>query len=362
MKPALRALTKITTAKQIIILTRTGTLKLDSNLTNTFNYQESINAAYAQASKTFGHLFTLKAGGRMEQTYMKGHQTIPVDTSFIVNRIDFFPYVYLSRRIIKIMGIEFAGLPDIQENHHPPTYQNLSPYTKYVDEFDYQVGNPALKPQFTNNYEANISYDDMPIFAIGQNYTTDIFSSVLYKDNTQKNVAITTYDNLGKDKETYLRTMAGIPPGGKYFFALGAQYNLNEFNGTYENQQLNLERGSWRLFTFHSLNLFKQTKIVMYGFMMINGFQNFYELKNFGALNCGITQTLMKKKLSITLNGRDILRTMKVQFNLDQGSIFTTGNRYSDSQRIGINIRYNFGMKKKEERKGILPNDVEDYN
>lgn len=332
----------------------------DPDRTNAFSYRENINAVYAQASKTFGKIFTLKAGGRLEQTYMKGHQTIPADTSFIISRADWFPYVYLSRRIIKMFGIELTGYIIYRKTITRPGYQSLNPYIKYIDEFLYESGNPALKPQFTDNYEANISYDDMPVFAIGQNYTRDIFSSVVYKDKTHGDIAVRTYDNIGKDKETYFRTMVGIPPGGKYFFALGAQYNLNDFNGVYENQPLKISKGSWRLFTFHSLSLFKQTKLTVYGFTMINGFQNFYDLKNFGSLNFGLTQTLLKKKLTITLSGRDILRTMVTKFSLDQGYISTTGDRYSDNQRFGFNIRYNFGVKKKDERKGFVPENVDD--
>ena len=86
---------------------------------------------------------------------------------------------------------------------------------------------------------------------------------------------------------------------------------------------------------------------------MVNGQQNFYELENFGQLNAGIHQTFFHKKLTISFHARDILRTMETEFNLDQGGIQTYGSRYSDNQRFGINIRYNFGVKSKEERKGM---------
>jgi hypothetical protein len=44
---------------------------------------------------------------------------------------------------------------------------------------------------------------------------------------------------------------------------------------------------------------------------------------------------------------------METKFKLDQGGIETYGSRYSDNQRFGINIRYNYGVKAKEERKGM---------
>ncbi len=330
-----------------------GAMTNDSLRTNAFNYIESINSAYAQASYTFGKLFTLKTGVRMEQTFMKGIQTIPVDTSFLINRADFFPYIYISRKLPSIMGIQLWSYIIYRKSITRPGYQNLNPYIKYIDEFLCEAGNPALRPQFTDNIEINISFDDMPVFAIGQNYTSDIFSQVVYQDKEMNNVAVMTYDNLGKNKETYYRGMIGFPPGGAYFFALGGQYNINEYDGFYEGLPLSYTRGSWRFFTFHSLTLFKQTRITLSGFMMRKGQQGFYELNDFGQLNIGIHQTLLGKRLTISLNARDIFRTMLTEFSLNQGSIHTYGNRYADNHRFGINIRYNFGMEKKDERKGL---------
>jgi hypothetical protein len=222
-----------------------------------------------------------------------------------------------------------------------------------VDPLLYESGNPQLKPQFADNVEMNVSFDDMPVFAVGRNYTHDIFSGVVYTDSSNSNVIVSTYDNLGKSTETYYKFMIGIPPGGKYFFALGGQYNLMEYNGWYEGKPLQYERGSWRFFTFHSLTLFKETKLTVSGFMMKGGQQGFYELSDFGSLNVGLTQTLMKKNLMITVNARDILHTMKTEFKLNQGGIRSYGDRYGDNQRFGINIRYNFGLKKKTDRKGL---------
>ena len=41
------------------------------------------------------------------------------------------------------------------------------------------------------------------------------------------------------------------------------------------------------------------------------------------------------------------------EFELNQGAVRTYGDRYSDNRRIGINIRYNFGLGKKDNRKSI---------
>lgn len=337
-----------------------GGLVTDTLRTNAFSYRESINAAYAQASKTLPGKFLLKAGVRMEHTFMEGTQTVPADTSFVIKRADWFPYVYLSRPLFTIATYEMRAFLIYRRTISRPGYQDLNPYIKYVDQYLYETGNPALQPQFTDNYEANISFNDMPIFAIGRNYTRDIFSEVVYEDPNVGIVAVKTLDNVGKNRETYFRIVGALPPGGKYFFVAGAQYNLNEYDGLYEGEPLSFSRGSWRFFTFHSLSLTKTTKLTMNGFMMLNGQQNFYALNTFGQLSFGLNQTFWARRLNVTLNVTDVLRTMTTEFSLNQGSINTTGSRYNDNQRFGINIRYNFGIKKRDEQGGMMQLDADD--
>lgn len=331
-------------------ITRDAVTLPDGTRTNAFNYNEFINSAYVQASAPLPGDLLLKAGLRLEQTYMNGFQTVPSDTSFLVHRVDLFPYVFLSRRVFEIAGYEMRAYMIYRRSINRPNFQNLNPYNRFVDQYLFETGNPALKPQFTENFEANISFDEIPIFALGRSDVQDIFSQVVYQNKDDNNIAVRTYDNVGRNRETYFRMAGAIPPGKTYFFVAGAQYNHNVYDGIYQNQPLSFSRGSWRFFTFHSLNLGKQTRLTMSGFMMLKGQQNFYELNTMGMLNFGLTHSMLDRKLTISLSARDVLRTMEAQFSLNQGAMPATGSRYSDTQRFGINIRYNFGIRNKPER------------
>lgn len=324
--------------------------------TNAFSYNERISAAYAQLSRPLGWGINLKGGVRLEHTFMEGNQRVPADTSFVVDRADWFPYLYLSRPLVELAGFEVMGFLIYRRTITRPGYQSLNPYVNYVDQFLYETGNPSLKPQFAENIEANISLNDMPIFAIGRSYTKDIFSSVIYRDPMFPDVAMRTFDNLGQSTETYFRGIVGIPPGGRYFFAAGAQYNHNTYDGVYEGQPLNFSRGSWRFFTFHMLRLGQETRLTMSGFMMTRGQMNFLELNTFGQLNLGLNRTFLNKRLTLTLSARDVLRTMVTEFELNQGSIRTFGDRYADNQRFGFNVRYTFGIPNRQNRQQNMLN------
>jgi len=318
----------------------------DDFRTSQYTFKEQINAGYIQGSKTWGAV-VLKVGTRVEQTIMQGEQKIPSDTSFSLNRTDAFPYVFLSRKLLKIAGYELRGY-----------YEFLNPFPKYIDPFLYETGNPSLKPQFTSNYEANISVDDKPIFAFGVNETKDIFTNVLYQSPANKQISYRTYDNLGKSRETYFRGIAVIPPGKAYFAVVGAQLNHNVYNGVYEQKPIVFDKATWTFFTFHSLKLDKLSTFTMNGFWRTNGQQQFYELDNFGQLNSSLNRQFLNKKLTVTLSMNDIFFTNKNTFTLRQGSIYAVGFRENDTRRFGINIRYNFGIKPKEQKLDMLDTDV----
>jgi len=329
--------------------------------TSSFKYTEQINAGYLQASKTWGPVI-LKVGSRLEQTIMQGHQLIPKDTTFSLNRVDAFPYVYLSRKIIMIMNYELRGFLVYRKSISRPSYDYLNPFAKYVDPFLYEVGNPRLKPQFTTNYEANISVDDKPLFAYGVNETTDIFTSVVYQSPTNKQVSYRTYDNLGKSRETYFRVIGVIPPGKKYFAVVGTQYNRNEYTGFYEGKPIVFNRGTWSIFSFQSYKIDGFSTLTFNGFWRIKGQQQFYELSDFGSLNTSINRQFLNKKLVITASYNDFLFTNNNHFELHQGTQNAIGYRETDSRRWGISLRYNFGFKPKENKLEMLEQGVQDKN
>jgi len=326
----------------------------DKSRTNSFRSNENINAVYLQGSKTIGKDFVAKFGTRLENTNLKGRQMVPSDTSYAIHRTDLFPYVYLSKNLMKIAGFDLRAYLIYRRSIRRPYYDQLNPFSRYIDEFLSEVGNPSLRPQFTNNYEANISVDERPILAAGINDTKDIFSNVIYQADSSRSQAYRTYDNLGKNKEWYLRGLGAIPPGGRYFFVLGAQYNHNFYQGIYEGKSLSFKRGTWTFFTYHTFKIDKRSVITLNGFYRLKGQQQFYELSEFGALNASINRKFLKDKLVITLSINDMFYTNKNDFSIQQGSVNAAGTRLADTRRWGINLRYNFGIRKKDENNNMF--------
>ena len=326
--------------------------KLDSFQTNKFKYRENISAAYFQVSKTF-YGFTLKPGLRLERTDINGNQLFPKDTTLSIKRTDLFPYVYLRHDLFKLFGFQLTGNAIYRRSITRPYYEVLNPYPKYIDQFLYDVGNPRLQPQFTTNYEFNVNADQFPVFSIGLNDIKDIFTNVTYQDSSSK-IAYRTFDNLGRNKEMYMRFVAGVPPGKKYFFYAGTQYNHVNYSGFYQGEPLNYKRGTWTFFMYQNYKPTPTFNVSLNGFMRLRGLQNFYEFKSFGQLNITGNKAILQKKMNIILSVNDIFRTNKYSFVLQQAGIRADGTRANDSRRIGLTLRYNFGLKPKEEKQPMF--------
>jgi hypothetical protein len=88
----------------------------------------------------------------------------------------------------------------------------------------------------------------------------------------------------------------------------------------------------------------------MHGFMRMKGVYNFYEMTNFGSMNFNMTQFLLKKKMTITASIADLFYTNNSTAHLKQGDLEAISKRWTDSRRFGFNIRYNFGIRKKDEK------------
>jgi iron complex outermembrane recepter protein len=319
---------------------------LNKYQTNSFKYKENIAAIYLQVSKTFNG-FTIKPGVRLEHTDITGNQLVPTPNTFKIKRTDLFPYIYLRHGLGKAIGFTLTGNLIFRRSITRPSYEALNPFPKFVDQYTYDVGNSNLRPQITNNYEFNVNANEFPIFSVGLNDIQDIFTTLT---NAKADTLFRTWDNLGKNKEVYMRLVGGIPPGKKYFFYLGTQMSMINYDGVYNGELFKYKRASWNIFTFHSYKATPTLNVSLQGFMRINGVFNFFETSTFGSLNLSANKSILKKKMNIILSVNDVLLSNRFNFNVDVPKFIGSGIQYGDSRRIGIALKYNFGLKPKPEK------------
>ncbi len=119
-------------------------------ISNEFQYVDYVHAAYASFSqKLVKANLNYQVGLRVESSKYDGEQ-IGKSTRYSNQfPLAFFPSAFLSK--------SFEGKQDFQVNYsrriNRPNFFQLLPNTDYSDIFNFQTGNPNLKPEFTNSLE-----------------------------------------------------------------------------------------------------------------------------------------------------------------------------------------------------------------
>jgi len=179
---------------------------IDYEKSNHFLYQENINAAYLNVSRE-GKRFSVQAGLRFENTVSNGHQLgnlIKPDSSFKRTYNSLFPTVYFTYKL------DTAGNHQLGLNYgrriDRPYYQDLNPFFSPLDKFTYYVGNPFLKPSFTQSIELSHTFKNKVTTTFGYswvkddvNETIEILNGTYY--SRPANVSKTTVANVSVNAE-----------------------------------------------------------------------------------------------------------------------------------------------------------------
>jgi hypothetical protein len=135
-------------------LRKSGNNWLPDSRNNHFIYTENINAAYLNANKSFKK-WDVQTGIRMENTNTKGVQT--TDNSTVKRSyVSFFPSVFVSYNA----GAKNIFTASASRRLQRTNYQDLNPFTYFLDSLSYRQGNPYLTPQFSYYYELKHTYNN----------------------------------------------------------------------------------------------------------------------------------------------------------------------------------------------------------
>lgn len=316
-----------------------GVFVNDASRTNRFVYDEKVNAAYINLGQTFKKT-TIQAGLRAESTTSTGNL---ITNSEVVHRsyLDFFPSVFINQTLSDKheLGINYSRRID------RPSYDNLNPFTYYLDQYTYEKGNPFLKPQYTNTFELAYTYNKTLNVTLGYSRTTDASVDVLYTDTVRKATFQTT-ENL-QTRDNY-----NININTPYTITKWWTGNLN-VDGFYQSfksaallgQMLNNGQ-----FAFQGRAT--QTFIVPgYKFELTANYQSaqsysIFKIKPQYAIDAGVSHSFYQKKMNLKLAVSDIFNTRKSRVSTNYSDTQLNLVQKNETRIARITFTYNFGNSK----------------
>jgi outer membrane receptor protein involved in Fe transport len=189
-------------------------LNLSPSLSNVFSYQQTVNAGYFNYTMSTKSAYSLKVGGRYEYTTINAQLPNQSEYSTKIPPYGVFvPSINISRKLKNGRTIKAAYNRRIQR----PSIQLLNPNIQASNPLNITVGNPALAPEYTNNYE--LSYTTFikgttVNFATFYRNTTGSIQSVRRPSVTGDTVR-TTFANIGTESTYGINFFANFVVGKK---------------------------------------------------------------------------------------------------------------------------------------------------
>lgn len=322
-----------------------ASLVTDAAYTNKFEYEQTVNAVFGTVEKPFGK-FTVQGGLRLEQVNIDINQR----TSKVRASDDYFrayPTVYLAYDFADSSRVRASYSRRIQR----PQPLDLNPYRVYVDPQNVREGNPNLKPEITDSFEASWQKRAAGGFYLATLFyrqSSDGITDVI-KD-LGGNVFLTTRENLSQSRRAGLELIANGRLAKTLTYNVSGTVQYNEidvrstvFSGKRDNTSIG-GRGSlnWQ----PTPNDFFQVS----GFMMGEQLQAQGVRKPSGLLNLGYRRKV-NDKLSIVLTANNVLDTMKERIETDTTRFREVSERVFMPPSLFVGVTYSFGGQGSDNRR-----------
>ena len=310
--------------------------------TNHFVYDEKIDAGYVNFSQNFKKT-SVQLGLRGEYTSSKAVG----DSSGIVKSIpnsyfNLFPSVFITQTLNdkNELGINYSRRID------RPQYDNMNPFVFYLDPYTYVVGNPYLKPQYTNNFELNYTYNKQLTVTLGYSRTSDVITEVPGTNPVTK-VSFITNENLQTQNSYNINVFT------PYTIAKWWEGNVNAtgfYLGFKSNdlQGANLDRGQ-AAYQVRTTQTF--TPISGYKLEITANYQSaltyvLYDVKPQYSVDAGISHSFASKKLNVKLSMNDIFNTLTNNVTSNYQTNDLDIHQKRETRITRLTLTYNFGSTK----------------
>jgi outer membrane receptor protein involved in Fe transport len=318
----------------------------DYSISNTFKYKENINALYLNFTKQIKK-WNVQAGLRFENTNYKGHQLgnpEKDDSAFTRNYNNLFPTAAIAYKFNDDNEINFSFGRRIDR----PAYQSLNPFLYFINKYTYEVGNPLLRPQYSNNF--NLGYLFKGKFNASVNYSeiSNYFSTIF---RTENSVTIYTQDNLQKLRTVGLSLSEELEVSKWWNVSMSGNITYKKVAGFVNGENLVTEAYTYLLEATNQFTIAKGLSAELSGFYNSRDVDGQFTTKDYGQVSFGISKQLLNNKATLKLNARDLFYFQVIHGSILYNNVKETYVQSSDTRVVNLSFTYRFGKKPGEARR-----------
>jgi len=310
---------------------------IDTTQTNHFIYSENINAGYVSYSRDIRKA-SFQVGVRAEQTIANGDQ-VTTGQTFSRNYTQLFPNFSIDDSIAKNNQLDFSATRRIDR----PTYEQLNPFSLYINPTFYLQGNPLLVPQNAYTFELSDTYKENYTLGVTYTHTINPIITVIVPIAGRQNIIQQTDDNLGSSDYYGVNGTIACPVTKWWTTTTSADAFYNHFNADISSTPLNSTRFLVDANTDNVFNISKKTTLDINGYYISGADLGYLYIKSQGSLSLGVQFKVFNNRGTIKLNASDILWT-----EITNGVTAFTGYNEAiyvkrDTRTVGFSFTYHLG-------------------
>lgn len=314
----------------------------DTYMDSYFKYRESIYAGYVSFNSRLSESLEIQAGLRSEYMLFKS-ASITQNMYNNDHYLKFFPTLYLQYNLNDKNSITASYGRRIDR----PNYKQLDPFVEYTSPLSYAMGNPNLRPYFTDNFE--LKYNNNSVFSttVYASFSKNMFNYINIADPESFKVALISENYLSGNNYGLIENISLSPTS--YW---ESNSTIQVFYSSYSSKNINtlstLNGYGTYLTTNNNFTLNKAKTLVGNVNFRYQG-PEVYGVDKYGSrysFDLGASAKLFKEKLTITASAADLLKSYKMRINSVVNNISQHYDQYSDTRRVRFTVSYKFGSGK----------------
>lgn len=221
-----------------------------------------------------------------------------------------------------------------------PNYQALNSNVQYDNRYEYEGGNPLLRPTIKQNLDLNVTYSWLN-FTAGYGYNKDLRLNFgyLYQEGTE----ITLWTNRNFDKfESFNASLTASPKFGFYSPTLTLSYWQQNFDTQAYGLATKRNKPEWQINFRNWFTINKTTKAMLYLHYSTSHDYGFNHYAHEFNINARVQKTFLDGNLTVALFANDIFCNLRERWTGYYPVSTTAKDAYVYTQSVGVSLTYNF--------------------
>ncbi len=329
---------------------------LNEEYTNGNDFFRNIQAVYSTYGNQLGQ-FKYQLGLRGEYTDRIIVSEQGGEESRI-NRFDLFPTLHISRSFKNDHQLMLSYSRRIDR----PRGWYLEPFTNFMNSNTLRRGNPDLEPEYVNSFELGYQKSFGRSFIAFETYfknTVNKIERIITPYDVANNTILMSFDNISDDYSLGSELMLNF--ASLKWLELNASATIYRYwiEGEIEGEPIDARSNNWNTRLNATFNITSKTRLQLTGFYNGPSVTAQGKRGEFYYSSLALRQDFLDRKLSATLQVRDLFGTMGYEFT-SNGQNFESFVRFSsEPQVVMLSLSYklnNFSQRRGERRGG---NDME---